>query len=56
MTEWMLAMVTAIWGAVLVINPNIFDQPAWSGLRAIFRDEAVVGWIMVGLGFLWIGG
>lgn len=56
MTEWMLAVVTALWGAVLVMNPSIFDQPAWSGFRAIFRDEAIVGWLMVGLGFLRIGG
>ena len=56
MTEWMLAAITALWGAVLVNSLALFNQPAWSGFRDIFRDEWTLGWIMVFLGALRIGG
>jgi hypothetical protein len=56
MPEWMLAAITALWGGVLVNSPNLFDSPTWSGFRSIFHDEWTLGWIMVFLGVLRIGG
>lgn len=52
MTEWFMAFHTAMWGSVLLLPERTFDQPAWFGFRAIFRDEDLLGWCMVGLGLL----
>lgn len=56
MTEWILAVITAMWGAVLLLPERTFDQPAWSGFRIIFGDETLLGFIMLTLGFLRLGG
>ncbi|MBD8555572.1 hypothetical protein IFT84_13750 [Rhizobium sp. CFBP 8762] len=56
MTEWFLAAVTALWGWVLLLPDDTFSQPQWAGFRAIFRDENVLGWTMVCLGLMRIGG
>lgn len=56
MTEWMLAAITAGWGAVLLLPTETFDQPTWSGFRAIFRDEVILAQVMIFLGLLRIGG
>jgi hypothetical protein len=54
--EWLLAGHTVAWGYVLMAAPNLFDQPAWAGFRAIFGDETILGWIMIFLGLLRFGG
>lgn len=51
-----MAFHTALFGVVLVMSPDLFSQPAWSGFRGIFQTEAVLGWIMVALGMARIGG
>lgn len=56
MTEWMLAGITALWGVVLLLPGDTFDQPTWAGFRAIFISEYWLGSIMVFLGLLRIGG
>lgn len=56
MMEWFYASHTAVWGIVVILSDNLFDQPAWSGFRDIFRNEALLGWFMVLLGALRIGG
>jgi hypothetical protein len=57
MMEWFMALHTALFGFVLLISPDLFDQPAWVGFAAIFdNEEARLGWIMVFLGVLRIGG
>lgn len=56
MPEWMLAAITALWGAVLFLPTDTFAQPAWAGFREIFISENFLGSIMVFLGLLRIGG
>ena len=56
MTEWMLAAITAGWGAVLLLPTETFDQPTWAGFRSIFRDEVILAQVMIFLGMLRIGG
>lgn len=52
MTEWMLAIVTGLWGAVLLLPGDAFDQPAFSGFKQVFGDETTLGLGMVTLGAL----
>lgn len=56
MTEWFLAGHTAIWGFVVVYSDDIFGQPSWAGFRAIFGNTDLMGWIMMMLGLLRVGG
>ncbi|TCR67851.1 hypothetical protein EV561_1499 [Rhizobium sp. BK376] len=42
MTEWFLAGHTTMWGMVLVMNKDLFDQAAWTGFRALFGESE--GW------------
>lgn len=52
MMEWFMGFHTLMWGLVLLSVEKLFDQPAWSGFRAIFGSEAILGWLMVILGVL----
>lgn len=56
LTEWVLAAITMLWGAVLLLPDAIFDQPTWAGFRAIFGNEIALGTIMVLLGLSRLGG
>ena len=56
MMEWFMAFHTAMFGVVLLITPDLFEQPAWSGFRSLFPSEASLGWLMVLLGAARIGG
>lgn len=56
MMEWFMAFHTAMFGAVLLISPNLFDQPTMAGFRSLFPDEAWLGWIMITLGVARLGG
>lgn len=56
MTEWFLAGHTVLWGAVLLASTDLFNQPAWVGFRAVFRNEDYLGWVMMLLGIMRIGG
>ena len=56
MTEWFLAGHTVLWGAVLLASTDLFNQPAWGGFRAVFRNEDSLGWVMMMLGIMRIGG
>lgn len=56
MMEWFYAVHTLLWGAVLALPGNIFVTPAWSEFEQLFGDDFVLGWIMVTLGMLRLGG
>lgn len=56
MMEWFMAGHTALWGLVLLLPEQTFNQPAWSGFRVIFGDEVQLGWAMVCLGLMRVGG
>lgn len=56
MPEWFLAAITGLLGVVLLLPETTFDQPAWAGFRAMFGDENVLGWFMLLIGLLRIGG
>lgn len=56
LTEWVLAAITVLWGVVLLLPEQTFDQPTWSGFRAIFGNELLLGTVMVFLGLLRLGG
>lgn len=56
MTEWQLAVVTFLWGGVLLHPANTFEQPAFAGFRELFKDEVLLGLVMVFLGLLRLGG
>lgn len=45
-----MAFHTALFGVVLVMTPDLFQQPAWAGFRNIFPSEAWLGGLMVSLG------
>jgi hypothetical protein len=56
MPEWFMAGHTALFGAVLVLAPGIFLQPAWGGFLDLFSwmpPAAVQHWM--GLGMLLAG-
>jgi hypothetical protein len=56
MTEWQLAVVTFLWGLMLLHPASTFDQPDFSGFKEIFKSETLLGAGMVFLGVLRIGG
>jgi len=56
MTEWILALITFLWGAVLLLPSVTFEQPAWAGFRIIFGNEELLGTLMVILGIMRIVG
>ncbi|MBO9125441.1 MULTISPECIES: hypothetical protein [unclassified Rhizobium] len=56
MMEWFLAGHTVLWGAVLLWSDDLFSQPAWGGFRQLFGDAGPLGWVMVLLGVLRVGG
>lgn len=51
-----MAFHTALFGAVLLISPDLFNQPTMAGFRGIFPNEAWLGWIMITLGLARTGG
>lgn len=56
MTEWQLAVVTFLWGLVLLHPAKTFEQPAFAGFQELFKDEVLLGLVMVFLGLLRLGG
>jgi hypothetical protein len=56
MTEWVLALHTALWGAVLLLPAKTFDGLAFQGFQRIFGSEEFLGAVMLFLGALRIGG
>lgn len=56
MTEWILSAIIALWGAVLLMPGDTFDQPAWAGFRSIFVSEFGLATVMLCLGLVRIGG
>ena len=52
MTEWLLAVITGLWGVILLLPGTTFSQPAFAGFEAIFGDETLLGIAMVLLGIL----
>lgn len=55
LTEWVTAVQTALWGAVLLYPVPTFDGPAWTFFRAAISENAM-GAIMLGLGALRLAG
>ena len=55
LSEWFVATVTLLWGAVLLLPADTFAGPSWTIFRAIM-GEAEWGVVMVLLGLLRLGG
>jgi hypothetical protein len=57
MMEWFMAAHTMLFGWVLLLPSETFNQPAWAGFRTIFPSgEGWLGWAMMLLGMARIGG
>ncbi|MGV1867247.1 MULTISPECIES: hypothetical protein [unclassified Rhizobium] len=56
MTEWFLAGHTTLWGFIVAYTDDILSQPSWAGFRMLFHDPAGLGWVMMMLGVLRVGG
>lgn len=56
MMEWFMAFHTALFGCALLLPGDTFAQPTWAGFAQIFPSEFWLGWIMVVLGLLRVGG
>ncbi|WP_375597557.1 hypothetical protein [Devosia sp. Naph2] len=56
MTEWMLAAITALWGAVLLLPAETFTGQAFELFRAARISENLMGTVMLFLGILRIAG
>ncbi len=56
MMEWFMAGHMLLFGLVLLMPTNTFNQPAWASFRDIFRSEEILGWVMFGVGILRIAG
>lgn len=55
MLEWLYALHTLLFGAVLLVFADITSQPAWQGFDAI-TSQANLGLIMAFLGIARLGG
>lgn len=55
MTEWLVAVQTALWGAVLLLPVETFTGPAWEFFRGIMT-EGQLGTAMLFFGLLRLGG
>lgn len=56
MMEWFMAAHMMLFGTILLLPAQTFNQPAWIVFRDIFHSEDVLGWIMFWVGVLRIVG
>ncbi|THV13718.1 hypothetical protein [Rhizobium rhizophilum] len=56
MMEWFMAAHMMMFGCVLLMPTQTFNQPAWKAFRDLFPSEDLLGWIMFGVGMLRIVG
>ena len=56
LTEWMLASITLLWGAVILLPADTFAQPAYTYFRFVFGNEVFLGSVMLMLGVARLGG
>lgn len=56
MMEWFMAAHMMMFGCVLLMPTQTFNQPAWKVFRDLFPSENLLGWIMFGVGMLRIIG
>lgn len=56
MMEWFIAAHMMMFGCVLLMPTQTFNQPAWRVFRDLFPSEDLLGWIMFGVGMLRIVG
>lgn len=56
MMEWFMAGHMILFGFVLLMPTQTFNQPAWKVLREFFPSEDILGWIMFWAGILRIIG
>jgi len=56
MTEWFMAAHMLLFGTILLLPAQTFNQPAWVAFREIFRSEDILGWIMFWVGILRVVG
>lgn len=60
MTEWLVAVQTALWGYVLLLPAQTFEGRAWEFFRGLedagWLSESQLGWAMLLLGLARIGG
>lgn len=55
MTEWLIAFIMFIWGAVLLLPVTTFEGENWIFFRAVMSEDSW-GWTMMLLGFARIVG
>lgn len=55
MTEWLVALQTALWGLVLLLPAETFASPAWNMFSSIMSEESW-GVLMLFLGLVRLGG
>lgn len=56
MTEWFMAAHMMLFGTILLLPAQTFNQPAWAAFRNIFQSENLLGWIMFWVGVIRIVG
>lgn len=56
MMEWFMAAHMMLFGCVLLMPTQTFNQPAWRAFREIFYSEDILGWTMFWVGVLRIIG
>jgi hypothetical protein len=56
MMEWFMAGHMMLFGMVLLMPTQTFNQPAWRAFRVIFPSEDILGWTMFWVGVLRIVG
>jgi hypothetical protein len=56
MMEWFMAGHMMMFGCVLLMPTQTFNQPAWKAFRDIFQSEEILGWTMFWVGILRIVG
>lgn len=56
MMEWFMAAHMMLFGCILLLPVQTFNQPTWVVFRSIFHSEDLLGWIMFFVGILRIVG
>ncbi len=56
MMEWFMAGHMILFGCILLLPTETFNQPAWASFRYLFHSEQVLGWTMFIVGVLRIIG
>ena len=55
MTEWMIATIIFLWGFVLLLPAETFEEDNWTFFKSVMTENSW-GWTMMTLGAMRIGG